>query len=56
MVAAAHDGFAPASALGGAATGQERMLGARALQGVFGAISLLAWCSPMSRNGPNAAC
>jgi EmrB/QacA subfamily drug resistance transporter len=31
-------GFAAASALGGAATGQEMMLGARALQGVFGAL------------------
>ncbi|MFG3380490.1 MFS transporter [Streptomyces sp. NPDC047999] len=31
-------GFAAASALGGAATGQAMMLGARALQGVFGAL------------------
>ncbi|WP_418957561.1 MFS transporter [Streptomyces tritici] len=31
-------GFAAASALGGAATGQEMMFGARALQGAFGAL------------------
>ncbi|MFE0427137.1 MFS transporter, partial [Streptomyces sp. NPDC058953] len=31
-------GFAAASALGGAATGEAMMLGARALQGVFGAL------------------
>ncbi|MBA0053366.1 DHA2 family efflux MFS transporter permease subunit [Streptomyces sp. AJS327] len=41
-------GFAVASALGGAATGQEMMFGARALQGVFGALLAPAALSLLS--------